>query len=116
MRLARLVMMSWRGSCRSRCHAADMSRDIVLDHGEWVVEMMQQMFPILICRGSAETDGMVLESAPADEKYVSIFDLETPPELMRKITRRRGDDLRGYGERCLELGAEARADWQDRHF
>src|SRR5690606_32931706 len=65
---------------------------IVLDRWKWVVVVMQKLLPLLICRGAAEPDGVILDGSPLDEEDVPIFGLNAASQFVGDISGRCGND------------------------
>ena len=65
---------------------------IVIDGRKWIVEMMQQLLPLLVLRRLSESFLVGGNTVPAHEKEIVAFALEAPLELVRLIPRHRGND------------------------
>src|SRR5215470_9117659 len=72
----------------------------MLDDREWVIELVQEIFPFCIAFGSAKSYGVVFERLPLHEEQVAVRSFETPAQLMRDVTHRRGNQ-RTRNSKCF---------------
>src|SRR5215831_15643155 len=73
------------GSFRSWRISPAAERDVVLDRGKRVVEMVQQPLPLLEFGRSPESDFVVLDRVPPDQEQEAVVVLHAAPELVSPV-------------------------------
>ena len=89
---------------------------VVLDDRERLVEVVEQLAPLLISGRSAEALGVVLERLPLHEEQVSGRTFQAAGQRQAEEAALRRDDLSRLGEGSLEVGLAAGDDGQDGLF
>src|SRR5215470_7581594 len=88
----------------------------MLDDREWIVEMMQQAFPVLILGRAPKSNRVRFERLPINEQNITIRNLDAALQLVRQITRHRRDYRRGLRECGFEFRFHSRPNVQYRDF
>ena len=73
------------------------------DRRERIIEVVEQLAPLLITRGLAKTNLMMLYGFPANQQHVVVILLDTSLQLMSKIARHRRNDFLSEVKRKLEF-------------
>jgi hypothetical protein len=99
------------GSTRSA-----VDRLVVRHDGEWVVEVMKNLLPLLILRRLPKADLVVVEGLPPDEKNVFVASFDASLKLVRDVAWHRRNELLGLAKRSFELGRLTGANVERRNF
>ena len=75
---------------------------VVVDRGERVVEVVEQLSPLLVRRRAAEAFGVVFEAVPLDQQQVVARSLDTARERQANEAAHRLDRRPSFGERILK--------------
>ena len=73
------------------------------DRRERIIEVVEQLAPLLITRGLAKTNLMMLYGFPVNQQHVVVILLDTSLQLMSKIARHRRNDFLSEVKRKLEF-------------